>query len=228
MRELADNVLNRRLYKPVGEQSEVGPGPERLYRQFGAADERRRLEQGAAKFAGLGAAWKVLLWIPEPEMRLKVAEVLVEDKGSVRLFVDRERDRGGRGAEIYADHRRLWTLRVFVHPSLCDEKHAKHVEAVLAYLGAELDVRFDRLVPDLGSEPTAWREVLAMNNIAPEADLQGISELQGDLLKRIRTTVPARADPETVETLRELEHRARAAARQLLDEHRAQAPNAKS
>jgi hypothetical protein len=213
VRQLADDLLSRRLYKLIGQQAQVGPGAQKLYEQYKDPTRRRELERRAARFAGLAHSWHVLVWLPEPGMRLKVAEVLVDDGGAVGRFVDRERGRGGRGADIYDSHRHLWAVSVFVHPTL--DRHVRadreQIDAVLAFVAAELDVRFDELVPSLGPSTGQWKERLAATR-ALKVEERGDDALIVDLMRRARTGVPRRRRRTRDETLADMLPVFRAAA----------------
>lgn len=150
---LANAVLNRNLYKRAAraDSPEDLSAAADIYKEFGSADKRRELEQDAASFAGVDPAWKVVIWLPEPTMRLKVAEVLVDSgKGVAKLDA-----LGGPSKEIVAAHRSLWATTVYVDPALNEAEPGK-VEAMLAYLRDRLDLD---LHDTKGQRIRGWNEV---------------------------------------------------------------------
>jgi HD superfamily phosphohydrolase len=150
--ELARALLERRLYKPAG--SAVGAAnAEDLYTQFGDKAERRRLEQAACAHAEIPHDARLVLWIPDPDMRLKLAELLVNDGKGVAKF----KDKSDKGSDIYDAHKDLWTISVFVHPEVTLEQSC----SALAYLGRQLDVSWDRHEEQIGSDPGVGPEHLA-------------------------------------------------------------------
>lgn len=120
VRDLADSLLERRLFKPLARLSDRSHA-KRLWNDYGKRpDERRQIEQAAARFAGIKPAWHAVMWIPPERMRLKSALVLVDDEDLIETMLSRERSPRGqeRGSEIYGAHRNLWALEVFVHPEV--------------------------------------------------------------------------------------------------------------
>ncbi len=113
---LAGWLEERALYKRIAFQRHTRQDPMDFYDQHGGHDARRRIEQRAARFAGVSPAWHVLVWLPYPEMRLKIAGVLVDDDKEIRRFADREEDGQHRGADIYAAHRVVGRERLCAPP----------------------------------------------------------------------------------------------------------------
>lgn len=158
-------LLGRRLYALAGRVSRGGAPAETLYKRFGNADKRRCLEQDAERYAeldcerytALHGSPKVVLWLPDPKMRLKLAEVLVAHGGTVDSFVEYERHGAQRGSDIYDAHSRLWALWVFIHRDVSDDDRL----VVLAHLARELGVRWERYEQKLGLDPSAWPDRLA-------------------------------------------------------------------
>lgn len=138
---LADGLLNRNLYKLIGHYGNRAVA-DRLYNMYGnpSVDGSRRrlreLEEGAAKYAGLAHKWHTLLWIPKPSMRLKAADVLVDDGKGVSTMLARDKAGANRGKEIYDAHESLWSLNVYAHPSVAGDETKRQV--VLAWLASEL------------------------------------------------------------------------------------------
>lgn len=134
VQSLASGVLYRRLFKPIGRCRGARSNAKQIYELFGSPDARRQLEQEAGRYAGLDNDWKVLVWIPAPEMRLKAAEVLVDDGQKVSRLVDLDGAGQNRGREIYESHKALWAVTVFVHPTVPAEQR----QVLLARLGQKL------------------------------------------------------------------------------------------
>lgn len=132
--QLASAVLHRQLFKQIGRSHDVGLA-ERLHDRFGERDARRALEEGAARCAGVTDRWKVVLWLPSPDMRLKVAEVLVDQDGKINAL-----DKVGneRANDIYRSHQQLWGVSVFAQGDIGEEVE----QVLLSYLGESLGVRF--------------------------------------------------------------------------------------
>ncbi len=109
-------------------------------------------------------------------MRLKVADVLIDDGTEIRKFVDREGEMHKRGADIYALHEQLWEVSVYVHRSLTGTQQ----DLVLISLSTDLDMSL-RLAgaPDDGDlvdhPPHQWRDRAA---IRPLKKQRGLSEGQ--------------------------------------------------
>jgi HD superfamily phosphohydrolase len=146
--DLTGAVLSRQLFKPIGHAN--GPDAialaESLYERWGGPQERRDLERDAAEFAGLPHKWHIVLWIPNPAMKLKVAEVLVDDGGQIMPLSRFTSDGDG----IVEAHKRLWAVEVYVHPGVRDDQPM--TDSLLAFLGQRLGVAFKRTdgseVPD--------------------------------------------------------------------------------
>jgi HD superfamily phosphohydrolase len=139
--ELADALLGRRLFKPVARMSDRSHA-KRLWEDYGKRpDERRQVEQVAARFAGIKPAWYAVMWIPPERMRLKPALVLVDDQNLIDTMLNRERSPRGqkRGSDIYDAHRDLWALEVFVHPDVRANEPAR--EALLSAIADQLHIK---------------------------------------------------------------------------------------
>jgi HD superfamily phosphohydrolase len=143
---LAEGLRDRRLYRLAANSAGASAAAD-LNKTFGRAEKRRFLETEAAKHAGIdpGESWKVIVWIPGPDMRLKLAELLVDDGAGIAKFKDRFR----RGSDIYEAHKALWQISVFVHPEL--DKSA--TRAVLAKLSELMGVSWDTDRLMLGDTP---------------------------------------------------------------------------
>jgi HD superfamily phosphohydrolase len=166
---LTKDLINRRLFKPIAHIEQVPSGAKALYDRYKDTETRRELEQAAARFAEIRPTWQVLLWIPDPDMRLKIAEVLVETDDGIKKFVDHERQtRRGAGAEIYDAHRDLWRVSVYVEPEI--RRDGTRVRAVLAWLAAELEVRISELGLDSAMNPWEAPDALAATSVTDEDD----------------------------------------------------------
>lgn len=150
--ELARRLTERALYRHASNAENAYSAAD-LHRAFGGAHQRRNLEQRAARHAGLESDWHVILWVPGPKMRLKLAEVLVDHGKGVAKFVDFST----KGSDIYEDHRRLWTISVFVHPSVTEQK----TTMVLAKLAQLMRISWDRYQDQLGDDPDTCPQRLA-------------------------------------------------------------------
>jgi HD superfamily phosphohydrolase len=112
---LATSVLERRLYKLVGHARETSEHRRKdKYRQFGGPSSRREREQAAAKLAGLDHSWQLLLWVPNPKMRLKAADVLIDDGSRIEPLGDFDVDASG----IVKRHEDLWAVSVYADANL--------------------------------------------------------------------------------------------------------------
>ena len=131
--ELASALLNRRLYKLIGQIRDRSVA-KRLYREFGGKKglaAKRRLEIDVAREANLDEGWHIVLWIPKPDMRLKQAEVLVNDGRSIAELRETS-DGQNRGDEIYKAHQALWATSVYVHSDVkCNDERRDVVLAIL-------------------------------------------------------------------------------------------------
>ncbi len=137
LQELASGVQNRHLYKLCARSAKSTLSAAKiLYEQYGQATQRRLLERGAAHFTGLNDSWDVILWIPAPTMRLKAAEVLIDDGGLIRPLKDYDEKGAKRGQEIYKSHERLWAIDVFVPEQVARDPEI--VEPLAAWLGEAL------------------------------------------------------------------------------------------
>ncbi|HMI80193.1 MAG TPA: hypothetical protein VK480_00240 [Solirubrobacterales bacterium] len=150
--ELANKLLDRDLYKLAA--NAVGPaGAEDLFAKFGKARARRELEKDACRHAGIVKDWHLVLWIPDPDMRLKLAELLVNDGHGIAKF----KDKSPLGSDIYEAHKALWTVSVFVHPEVSTEQ----ARSALAKLGQALGVSWNKHANALGHDPAVGPEHLA-------------------------------------------------------------------
>lgn len=161
---LSRGVLNRQLFKVVGRaESEADQAnAEEIYRTDGRPDRRRELEERAAAFAGIRPGWHVILWVPNHNMRMKIADVLVDLNGSVAPL-SKMPSTSDESMAIVQKHQRLWAVSVYAHPSIADAKvPSRRLRAALSWLRDAMDIRLaDHLgnpvptVPDLLIEDLA-------------------------------------------------------------------------
>jgi len=134
---------------------------EEIYATFASTpDDRRRLEKGAADFAGLDHGWQVVVWLPSHTMRFKVADVLVQQNGSIAPLSRVEPT----SSEIVKQHQRLWGVTVYAPVDV----DAPTRDAVLAYLGDKTSLRFRR--PDGSIVPS--RQELAVDRVVAEINVE--------------------------------------------------------
>ena len=163
MATLAADVLNRRLFKRIG-SFDSRENADEVWNVFGPAEQRRQIEQGAARYAELDHSWYVLLWIPKPDMKLKAAEVLVDDRGTISRLSERDHAGRDRGREIYDAHKALWSISVYVHPSIsADQKICK---VIMAYIAKQLG-----LVWTQGGEPVTLHQLAHQQAFAGRHDI---------------------------------------------------------
>ncbi len=145
-------LLDRELFA-IGGRVGVDDAPAaKLWDAFGSIEQRTAAQDEAQRFAEVGRDPQVLIWLPDPEMRLKLARVLVDNGEHINEFQAYEEARGGRGADIYRAHRRLWSLWVFCHRSMTIERQ----DAALAYLAVKYGVAWERMRDRYGSDARSW------------------------------------------------------------------------
>jgi len=164
---LARELLDRRLFKRAAEVAGK-PARKRVFDLFGTRGARRELERKAAEFVGVPEE-KVVIWLPDPKMRLKIAEVLVDFGEGIAPF----NQYSDRGRDIYQDHEDLWTVTVFVHREIRDEGLEP---AILARLAELMGVEWDRHKPPTVQRPEEWPLALSaidqLNGNDLEAELR--------------------------------------------------------
>jgi HD superfamily phosphohydrolase len=162
IRELAGGVLDRRLFKAVATQRRPLKGAAKMLADYGTPEARRKLEEDAADWAGLEHRWQVLLWIPPEAMRLKIAEVLVDDGDAVMTFVEYEDRRRRRGSDIYEAHKALWEIAVYLHPRYARGESERLARwKVVVRLAEKMNITFSRYEHELGKRAHLWPERLA-------------------------------------------------------------------
>ncbi|MDH5356661.1 MAG: hypothetical protein OEY09_19635 [Gammaproteobacteria bacterium] len=142
VKSLAEAVQNRQLFKSYARCSSALSQAEELFSKFGHASKRRELEEGACRYAGIEHSWHVLLWLPNPNMRLKAAEVLVEDANGIMPLIDKENVGRHRGDEIYQSHRNLWEITIFASKTI--DRNSPEFKAALAWLSENMGIDWDQ------------------------------------------------------------------------------------
>lgn len=199
---LVRDIQQRRLFKPAGRCSGARPQAAEIHKRFGAPEARRQLEESAARFAGLDHRWHVVLWVPSPQMRLKAAEVLVDDGKIIAALKDIDHSRLNRGREIYDSHEALWAVSAFTPAAVRANRSQRFV--LLSYLAKRTGITWDDppLIPSVAE--LAVKEVAAELNLpysefdalAQEVDA-GIATYGGDdsyrgIVGRVRALVQSR------------------------------------
>jgi hypothetical protein len=147
---LATAVRDRQLYKEHRRASgEVTRLKKRtLYEEWQRADVRERVRRRLQEGLELEHPWLVLLSIPNPAMRLKAADVLVSWHGAIITLREWDEEHGRRAAELAASHENLWSVQLFVHPTLGSEVRDRAAAYVSAELGIDWDDRPRRAAAD--------------------------------------------------------------------------------
>jgi HD superfamily phosphohydrolase len=158
---LASRLLKRDLFKVGARVGTQSAAANRLYGEYGQEPRHRRaLQDEAQRFAGIDVRTpRILIWLPDPKMRLKQAEVLVDNGRHVNSFVDYERSRSRRGSDIYDAHERLWATWVYFDPSVQQNRRNE----ALVYLARRLGVCWERMEREFGSRSSDWVDRLALS-----------------------------------------------------------------
>lgn len=186
--QLATRLRDRHHFRMLARAGgpEVLPAAEDKHKEFGNAGARRELERTAAKWAGIDPAWSVVLWIPGPSMRLKLADVLIEDRGMISKLVDRYED----AAIIARRHQELWAVRVYATEEVRLDEDAR--EIVLAHLRDEVGLPFT----NVAGEPVISTSRLVAERVGSE---KGLSRAQ--IVELENYGVAARSESTTFEDL---------------------------
>jgi HD superfamily phosphohydrolase len=201
--DLASMLLDRTLYKPAANALRPAAA-DGLFKEFGTSEERRKLEREASRHAGLKHDWHVVLWVPDPEMRLKLAELLVDDGKGITQF----KDKSPRGSDIYDAHKDLWTISVFVHPTVTTSQ----ARAALAKLAQLMGISWDAHREELGNDPDVAPQHLAA---VRACKLKDVEEQVGDLVRLSSEPEELAARGGEAATQDELDRRAKILKRQL-------------
>ena len=132
---------------------------EKSYERFGRRGERRQLEERAARWVGedLKHRWQLVVWLPAPKMRQKLAEVLVDYNGRINHLDSMAFERAN---DIYMAHKSLWGVSVYVPEEV--SQRSGLARALLSVLGEELGIEF------LGTDgkPVPGTEDIVMEDVA--------------------------------------------------------------
>ena len=120
---IVSQLQSRKLFKPIGVYTRRAMA-DKLYVRYKSAEAREQVERAAANSAGADNGWMVALWVPNPEMRFKPAQVLVDDGSPNEIFALEawDRENGRRGSEIIESHHGLWAMRAYVDQRLLDKR----------------------------------------------------------------------------------------------------------
>jgi len=190
VRTLARDLLHRRLYKRAA-QAHGTLSKKQVFKMFGEPAKRREMERKAAAYAGVPEE-QVVIWLPDPNMRLKIAEVLVDHGTGIAPF----HEYSPRGNEIYSDHEELWTVTVFVHPQI---RKSELEPVILARLAQLMEIEWDRHKPPLAQRPQEWPLCLAVSRALKEDLIE--KELRNLLTEVDQKQVLRRKRVETFEAL---------------------------
>ena len=151
--KITTQLQNRMLFKSAGAYTRRGRADE-LYERHGGRNARAELERDAARYAGIEDDWMIGLWVPNPEMRLKPAAVLVDDGAGTEIVPLEAWDfeNGRRGSEIIQSHHDLWAIRVYVDRSLTADQQAVVLGRLQSTLGINGWVGSHRRVSEVAAE----------------------------------------------------------------------------
>ena len=193
---ISNQIQRRSLFKSIGVYtgSEMS---EELYGRYKCPDARSELEREAAMYAGLDAESMVGVWVPDPEMRFKPAEVLVDDGNGKTVVTLAKWDwaNGRRGAGILESHRRLWAMRVYVDRRVSEWQGRVLLSMLAGKIGIE---SWDNITPvsvsDLAAEYLAEElgngasERTRMAAIARDLDEPTFNRLVAGLRDKVTST----------------------------------------
>jgi HD superfamily phosphohydrolase len=151
------------------------------YAEFGSASKRRILEQSAATWVGLDPAWQIVLWIPGPDMRLKVADVLVESEGMISTLAAFSED----ARTIARRHEQLWTVRVYAPATIRDDPSLR--DRLLSFIQDQTGLPFIQ---------SDGRRVISTNQLAAEEVVSaiGLERKKVEVITRRLEQVAARTE----------------------------------
>jgi HD superfamily phosphohydrolase len=191
---LSASVLNRNLYKPIAVSSSGNfESRERVWNAYGSPEARRRLQSEAAYHLELEHEWLIALWIANPEMRLKPAEVYVGTDESAEKLEERSSHVWG----VYDSHRRLWHVGVYVDPALKDDVIRR--DSLLAWLKKKMQLPADWVpsVQESSTEEVVVREKAVEHDLTPSEQakvLEGLASLDPSASERLSGIVRAVED----------------------------------
>jgi HD superfamily phosphohydrolase len=153
---IAERLLHRDLFVNAANAVDAFAQQE-IFDAWGSRERRRELEARAAEWAEVDRN-KVIVWVPPPGMRLKLAEVLVDHGRGLSPFKDFSRQ----GQDVYDAHNRLWTVGLFLDRDVGTD----NALAVAAKSAQLMGLCWDGYERRLGPTPSEWPEALAAQRIA--------------------------------------------------------------
>jgi len=136
--ELASSILKRRLYKIayLAVRDDLPLRSDELWKAYGNAPARRRLEDDLAASAGVNPG-QVLVHIPNPKGLAKLATVrILTDQGRILTLEKWDRRHSGRFHALNVAHERLWRITVYVDPKIGSSREALVRAAAMDLFGA--------------------------------------------------------------------------------------------
>lgn len=184
---LATCIQTRKLYKPIAQCRGARPRADKIHQIYGKPEERRRLEEGAARYAGLKHRWHILLWIPSSSMRLKAAGVLVEDSNDQIVELKNLDAVVGRnqGREIDDSHKALWAISAFAPLEVKQDEERKY--AALSWIAKKMSIGWDKTIPSLTT--LAARHIGNERALARTTEEKLVAALDKELIDSGRTAV---------------------------------------
>jgi HD superfamily phosphohydrolase len=174
---LAEALLRRELFTVVGRVGLQDAPARELHERYGSAVDRIALQNATQRFAELGREPRVLLWLPDPRMRLKLASVLVDDGLHISEFNRFEDARARRGDDIYRADQALWSLWVFVRREVAESDR----EAILVYLADRLGVAWEGRRGRYGGNTARWLFTWGLGQIIPDIRPDEIAKVDEQL-----------------------------------------------
>ena len=134
--EIAARLQRRQLFKVIGVYTNRAMAG-KLHARFKDPEARAQVERDAADQAGVDRGWMVALWVPNPEMRFKPAQVLVDDGSGIEIVPLEawDSENGKRGSEIFESHHGLWAMRVYVDRQTSKEQREMVLDRLREQLG---------------------------------------------------------------------------------------------
>lgn len=195
---LAADLMDRRLFRIADRVGAGDVSPRHVHDLYGRPLDRAKLEGDAQRFAGLGPEPQVILWIPSHEMRLKLAEVLVQQDTGIAPFVNYERSRSRRGSDIYDAHERLWAAYIFVRRDVEPAQEKR----VVAFLGRSMGIRW-KGHRYFGGQPDQWPLRLAVSDVYGKDFTSPVDKKFKALEPKLAELSARMPDVETFDDLRE-------------------------
>jgi hypothetical protein len=134
-RELAEAVLDRRLYKLIflAVWDDLEHRIENVFEHYGLPDQRAALEDRLAADADLNPG-EVLVHLPRSKMMSKPADVrVVTSDDTIITLTEWDELHSRRIDALNTAHKRLWRLAVYAHPSISSDVRARRLLQAAAY-----------------------------------------------------------------------------------------------